>query len=107
MEAAATYPVDRAAFVSEGCLFVEDGEFFTENQGWFVVNIADGRHLTNHPDARRLAGCCGLDGCDGANKVCTCGAEVAIERSDCWMPHALLFDPKAVEIVRTESGSAS
>jgi hypothetical protein len=28
-----------------------------------------------------------------------CRAEVATEKSDCWMPHALLFEHDAVELV--------
>jgi hypothetical protein len=34
----------------------------------------------------RLNGCCGFDGCDGPNRICTCGAEVGTQRDDCWMP---------------------
>ncbi len=104
--AEATCTADRAPFVPVGCLFVSDGETFTASEGWLAIHIADGQNLSNHVDVRRLAGCCGLDGCDGPNKVCVCGAEVAIERSDCWMPHALLLDPATVDLVCADPAPA-
>ncbi|MFC4761820.1 hypothetical protein [Dyella koreensis] len=45
-------------------------------------------------DARRLNGCCGLNGCDGPNQVCCCGADVGTLRSDCWTPRVFIPDPK-------------
>jgi len=48
----------------------------------------------------RRNGCCGLDGCDGPNRVCRqCTAEVATERSDCWTPQQVVLMPTAVEAV--------
>jgi hypothetical protein len=48
----------------------------------------------------RRNGCCGLDGCDGPNRVCRrCAAEVATERSDCWTPQEVVLVPDAVEAV--------
>jgi len=44
-------------------------------------------------DAARRSGCCGLDGCDGPNRVCGCGAYVGTEQSDCWMPRLFVPDP--------------
>ena len=32
-----------------------------------------------------LAGCCGIDGCDGVNTFCLNGHALGTERSDCWM----------------------
>ena len=50
----------------------------------------------------RRNGCCGLDGCDGPNLVCSaCAAEVATERSDCWTPQEVVLVPAAVEAVET------
>ncbi|MFF7249911.1 hypothetical protein ACFZBU_39175 [Embleya sp. NPDC008237] len=38
-----------------------------------------------HPDPGRSNGCCGLDGQDGPNLVCSrCGTDVATKQSDCW-----------------------
>ncbi|WP_433127701.1 hypothetical protein ACQPWW_32965 [Micromonospora sp. CA-240977] len=52
-----------------------------------------------HLDGRRRNGCCGLDGCDGPNLVCSCGAEIATESSDCWTAQVVRLQPLAV--VRT------
>lgn len=46
-------------------------------------------------DPRRLNGCCGLDGCDGPNRVCACGADVGTEMSDCWTSYLFIPDPSA------------
>lgn len=56
-----------------------------------LVNLADLVGTKHHPDRRRLAGCCGLDGCDGPNLVCADGHEVGTERSDCWTPHCAVL----------------
>ncbi|MBT2118892.1 hypothetical protein KK141_11295 [Dyella sp. LX-66] len=48
-------------------------------------------------DARRLNGCCGLDGCDGPNQVCRCGADVGTLRTDCWTPRVFIPDPKGTK----------
>jgi hypothetical protein len=61
--------------------------------GAVTINLADLINTARHPNLRRLNGCCGLDGCDGLNTVCYEGHEVGTERSDCWMPHGLHFDP--------------
>ncbi|GAA0808517.1 hypothetical protein [Spirilliplanes yamanashiensis] len=64
--------------------------------GTVLINAADLLDRRLHPDPRRLVGCCGLDGCDGPNLVCACGAEIATERSDCWTPQVVLLEPDAV-----------
>ncbi|MEV4478401.1 hypothetical protein [Micromonospora coxensis] len=56
-----------------------------------------------HPDHGRRNGCCGLDGLDGPNLVCGCGAEIATESSDCWTAQAVRLQPAAV--VRTQGGA--
>jgi hypothetical protein len=94
-----TNHADRAAFVPCGSVHQSDGEFFTGTEGRYIINLADRRNLTVHKDPKRLAGCCGMDGCDGPNQLCACGAEVATEKSDCWMPHALIFESGVVELV--------
>lgn len=40
--------------------------------------------VTKVCDLTRLSGCCGLDGVDGPNRACACGAEVGTEQSDFW-----------------------
>jgi hypothetical protein len=93
-----TNHADGTPFVPAGSLHLSDGEFFTGTEGRYIINLADRRNLTVHTDVKRVAGCCGLDGCDGPNQLCACGAEVATEKSDCWMPHAVIFEPDAVDL---------
>jgi len=78
----------------------EDGRFFHQNIGGFVVNVDDVVQTRLTTAGKRLAGCCGLDGMDGPNLLCDqCGAEVAIKKTDCWMPHCVIFGPTATKIV--------
>ena len=72
--------------------YATEHDFFTGFEGCVVVNLEDLVNVNDHTDKSRLNGCCGLDGCDGPNKVCSNGHEVATEKSDCWMPYAVLFD---------------
>ena len=64
--------------------------------GTVLINGADLLDRRLHPDHHRLKGCCGLDGCDGPNLVCACGAEIATESSDCWTPQVVRLEPDAV-----------
>ena len=84
--------------ISQGFYTLSDGEYFTGTEGMAIVNLRDVMNLKNHSDAGRLNGCCGLDGCDGINKLCENGHEVATEKSDCWMAQAVLFEADQVEI---------
>lgn len=66
-------------------------------QGTRVVHLDDAlvvRHVPM-PD-RRMSGCCGPSGIDGWNRLCSCGAEIGAEQSDCWTPHVLRLSPEAV-----------
>jgi hypothetical protein len=83
---------DKQNFIQEGFYTISDGAFFTGSEDRVIINIADLTNATNHTNRSRLNGCCGLDGGDGPNKLCANGHEVATEYSDCWMPHAILFD---------------
>lgn len=49
--------------------------------------------VRNTRDPHRLNGCCGLDGCDGPNQICGCGAQIGTLRTDCWTPHLFVPDP--------------
>jgi hypothetical protein len=94
-------PIDENGqpFVPSGSWHISDGSVYTGTDGKFVININDALNLRDHPDSSRFNGCCGLDGCDGPNFLCECGVEVATERSDCWIPHALIFEIDAIRIV--------
>ena len=60
-----------------------------------------------HPDDRlpgavntvgKAEGCCGLDGQDGANQGCTCGAVLGTAWTDCWTANEVRFLPDAVQV---------
>ena len=87
---------DGRDYIPRGYYVVSDGGYFTNTEGQFIVNLKSIVNTKRHPDPVRLNGCCGLDGCDGMNTVCENGHEVGTERSDCWLPHAIHFDGKAV-----------
>lgn len=87
---------DRQDFIQKGFYTLSDGGFFTGTEGCFIINVADLLNVTDHFDQSRLNGCCGLDGCDGPNKLCFNGHEIATEMSDCWMPWAVIFKKDAV-----------
>jgi len=99
VDASATSQADGQPFQPAGTLHKSDGLFFSGSEGRYIINLADAKNMHAHTNIKRLNGCCGMDGCDGPNRLCACGAEVATEKSDCWMPHALIFEPEAVELV--------
>lgn len=91
---------DGKAYVVRGTTIQNDDSFFHQNVGGYVANVDDVLNTRLTEVARRLAGSCGLDGMDGPNLLCDqCGAEVAIKKTDCWMPHCVLFEPIATELL--------
>lgn len=93
------------ASVADGEAHVRPGEFarlddgfWTHHAGWFAVHLDDGHAMPRYALPGRMSGCCGPAGCDGNNRVCRNGHEVATEKSDCWMPHAILLDPARVDL---------
>lgn len=87
-------PEDGRPYVPEGRLWLSDGDYYPI--GEWALNLADLVNTRHHPDGRRLNGCCGLDGCDGINRVCANGHEVGTERSDCWWAPGIHFAPGRV-----------
>lgn len=77
----------------------QDGGFYTEAAGRFLINIKDIMKRIFCPDNSRLNGCCGMDGCDGKNIICQCGSEICTGRSDCWQAHCIALDPECVRRV--------
>lgn len=64
-----------------------------------------------HPDDRlpdalheagQAAGCCGLDGQDGPNQACACGAVVGTAWTDCWTANEVRLLPDAVTVTEAE-----
>ena len=65
-------------------------------QFWLNPDDLNGS-VHNTSDVSRLNSCCGLDGCDGLNQVCRCGAGVGTLRTDCWTPTVFIPDPKGTK----------
>jgi hypothetical protein len=87
-------------FLQCGVLMKDDSPWISGRGGEYIANIGDvfQTHLTD--DAKRLNGCCGLDGCDGPNLKCDgCGAYVATKMTDCWPAHCVFFDKEATEVI--------
>jgi hypothetical protein len=83
-----------ADFLPDGKVIQEDGTWFRERSGDYVVNLRDVVNVRLTNDSKRLNGCCGLDGLDGPNLQCeNCGIYVATKQTDCWQPHCIVFDP--------------
>ncbi|MES2775341.1 MAG: hypothetical protein V4722_14295 [Bacteroidota bacterium] len=87
---------DRQPFIQPGFYTISDGDYFTQSEGKTIINAEDLINVMNHTDKSRLIGCCGLDGLDGPNKICKNGHEVATEKSDCWMPRAIIFEEEKI-----------
>ena len=96
---------DQADYVPKGFIWESDGQFHSGREGRFFVNIADVLDLQDHADSRRLSGCCGPAGIDGPNQCCECGAAVATLMADCWMPHAVAFEPGRTFLCREDRES--
>ena len=77
--------------VPEGYFGFNTQDYWTDGGSRVLVNLNDLVGTEHHPDTRRLNGCCGLDGCDGPNLICSKGHDIATERSDCWMAHAAVL----------------
>lgn len=87
---------DEQPFIQKGFYAISDGEYFTKTEGSFIANVEDMVNIIDHFKSGRLNGCCGLDGTDGPNKLCANGHEVATEKSDCWMPMAVIFEKEKI-----------
>jgi hypothetical protein len=91
-------PPGRALMVSSEVLSVlraDHGLDLTEGGIW--LHLSDLLAEVGYAARRRIAGCCGLDGMDGPNRACPCGAEVGTERSDCWTWHYFAAEPATTE----------
>jgi hypothetical protein len=87
-------PENGADFLPRGRVIQEDGTWFHDRSGDFIVNLGDVVNVHLTADFHRLNGCCGLDGLDGPNLECAnCGTCVATKKTDCWQPHCIVFDP--------------
>lgn len=67
-------------------------------RGTYVLHPLDVVDLGLHADTSRLEGCCGSNPFHGVNRVCACGAEVAVHGSDCWGGYQTRLVPDAVHL---------
>ncbi|WP_405882697.1 hypothetical protein OG762_31445 [Streptomyces sp. NBC_01136] len=72
-------------------------------RGTYVLHPRDVVDLAFHPDSSRLGGCCGPSGDQGVNRVCTCGAEVAIVAADCSGGYETRLVPDAVRVAPADA----
>lgn len=93
---------DNRNFIPRGYFVFSDGEFFTNSEGKIIINKEDLINSKDHSDSSRLYGCCGLDGMNGMNKTCNNNHEIGTEKSDCWMPHCVIFENEHIKIVEEE-----
>jgi hypothetical protein len=82
--------------IPKGFFHIAEPNSGFERGGSIVVNLDDLTGANRAKDGRPYNGCCGVDGCDGLNLVCSAGHDVATERSDCWMPHSAVFESEMV-----------
>jgi hypothetical protein len=93
--------------MNAGCAFVSDTSYrqsygdprkpldFTP-QVWMTLRDVLPTVLPS-PDMMRGMGCCGPDGTNGPNRLCTCGAEIGTEISDCWTSWLFIPEPGATD----------
>jgi hypothetical protein len=80
----------------QGTITKEDGSYLHNRNGVYISHQEDTINTILTDDSKRLAGCCGLDGCDGPNLRCeNCKSYVATKMTDCWMSHCVAFEPIA------------
>jgi hypothetical protein len=90
---------DGKDYIPRGYYFISDGDCYAGSEKKIIINKSDLINARNHSNPARLNGCCGLDGTHGLNKLCVNGHEIATEKSDCWMPHAIIFERELTTVV--------
>lgn len=78
-------------FIPRGYYLIEDGNYFTQEQGNIIVCTSSIKNIVDHFDSNRLSGCCGL-GSVRLNQTCINKHEIGTMFSDCWTPLAMVFD---------------
>ncbi len=66
--------------------------------GSYVLNPDDRIPGALAPVPGRDGGCCGLDGTDGPNQQCACGAIVGTAWTDCWTQYELRLLSDRVDV---------
>lgn len=92
-----------AAFAGAPCIGDPDGEGFLISAGpmnTIVVHPDDAPTLLPLSEPGHF-GCCGWHGQAGPNRLCSCGAEIGTEISDCSTAYELHLDPSRVRATET------
>ena len=50
---------DGESYLPQSYYFISDGSYFTDSESKMLINCADLVNCVNHPDGKRLNGCCG------------------------------------------------
>lgn len=90
--------IDGDDYVPQGFYIIAAAGFCNTTKQKISVNTNDLINSKDHPDYKRLFGCCGLAGLDGFNKTCINGHEIGTMESDCWEVHSMIFEPDLVII---------
>lgn len=77
---------------------IADLEWHAMNPSDLIVQRASLRDVM---ESGTRNGCCGPDGCDGPNLSCVCGAVIATEVGDCWLPHFVALLDTAVGVTQS------
>ncbi|MFF0788737.1 hypothetical protein [Streptomyces spiralis] len=76
-------------------------------RGTWVLHPLDAAELDAHPDRHRHIGCCGPCGEYRADRLCPCGAEVAITAGDRTTDHEVRFVPESVRVTTAPAGEGT
>ncbi|MFJ7950718.1 hypothetical protein ACIQZG_04220 [Lysinibacillus sp. NPDC096418] len=90
---------DGQDYVPKGSYLIQEETDYERIKGSIIINIKDLINSKHHSDRSRLNGCCGLDGCDGMNRVCLHNHEIGTEYSDCWRVHFVALNPELVKLI--------
>ncbi len=90
---------DGQDYIPKGFYLIQEETAYEILKGSIIINIKDLINSNRHSDRSRLKGCCGLDGCDGMNRVCLHNHEIGIEFSDCWTLHCVILNPELVRVI--------
>lgn len=90
---------DRQDYIPEGFFMIGDGEYTIKPKDFIIINLKDLINSGHHPDISRQGGCCGSDGSNGMNRICSNNNEIDIQISDCWLPHLVALNPETDKLI--------
>ncbi|MFP7486275.1 hypothetical protein SFC65_19115 [Priestia filamentosa] len=95
--------IDEQDYIPEGfyTIATKKSDLYSDlhKEGSIIINIKDLINSDFHSNGSRLNGCCGCDGLDGMNRVCSNNHEIGTEKSDCWMSHCIGLNPELVKLI--------